>query len=465
MRFRILAVDDESLALETTKHLLASERDIEVRTASSFDEAIRLVRAEPNAFAVVLLDFTMPKMDGAQLAKALLAINSTLQIVMYSGDMRRETLKTSYASGITDFIDKDTDPLEFRSRIRQLCRKFQDTVQTFECESHADENQDLIRSINMVGRSQPLAEVATLTHQVAATSCNVLIHGESGTGKELVARAIHKNSSRRQKPFVAINIGAISDNLLESDLFGHERGAFTGADKMKVGKLKLADGGTVFLDEIGDMKLELQVKLLRFLQEGEIQPVGAVRSEKLDVRVVAASHVDLEEAVRLGKFREDLFYRLNVVKISVPPLRERPEDIQPLIAHFKTAFAGEHKTILMKTIRYLEQYPWRGNIRELENEMERLMTIVPSIRIEPSHLSSKFFVAHDVSSSKQFDCSYPEFVTWLEGKERDYLVANLAKSSSLRDAVKRRLKAPLGTIHGRLRKLGINGGEVNDQSV
>lgn len=173
---------------------------------------------------------------------------------------------------------------------------------------------------------------------------------------------------------MAINVGAIADNLIESDLFGHERGAFTGAEKAKVGKLKLADGGTLFLDEIGDMKLELQVKLLRFLQEGEIQPVGSVRSEKVDVRVVAATHVDLEEAVRAGKFREDLFYRLNVVKISIPSLRERPEDIRPLVAHFQSAFKGEHKTILMKTIRYLEHYQWKGNIRELENEMERLIS-------------------------------------------------------------------------------------------
>jgi DNA-binding NtrC family response regulator len=465
MPFKILVVDDERMALETTKLLLEPETDLIVQTTDSTAEAIRLIRAEPNGYAVVLLDFTMPGKDGASVAKLMLSINPHLQIVMNSGDKSRETLKLSYSVGITDFIEKDTDPSEFRARIKQLCKKFEDTAQTLEPIETADDRTKLIRSINMIGTSQAMADVATLVLQVASTSCNVLIHGESGTGKELVARAIHKNSSRRQKPFVAINVAAIAENLIESDLFGHERGAFTGAEKTKIGKLKLADGGTVFLDEIGDMKPELQVKLLRFLQEGEIQAVGAVKSEKVDVRVIAASHVDLENAVEQNKFREDLFYRLNVVKISIPPLRDRPEDIRPLVVHFQKAFQAESKTILVKTLRYLESYPWRGNIRELENEMERLMTIVPASRIEPAHLSSKFFAGHEPKRTGEFDCTYPEFVSWLEQRERDYINTNLSKSSSLRDAVRQRMKAPLATIYGRMKKLGIKGNEKHEQSV
>lgn len=187
-----------------------------------------------------------------------------------------------------------------------------------------------------------------------------------------------------------------------------------------------------------------------------------MRTEKINVRVVAASHVDLEKAVVQGKFRQDLFYRLNVLKISVPPLRARPEDIRPLIAHFQKAFQGESKTILMKTVRYMERYPWPGNIRELENEMERLMSVIPSGRIEPEHLSGKLFAAHGREQSDQFDCTYPEFLTWLEQREREYIVANLAKSSSLRDAVKHRMRAPLATIYGRMKKLGIKTGETNE---
>lgn len=465
MPFKVLVVDDELRDLETTKLILEREADLLVQTTNNPDEAARRIRSEPNGYAVVLLDLKMPGKDGVQLAKQLLAINSHLQIVMNSGDKSREALKQSYAVGIADFIEKDMDPNEFRSRIRQLCKKFEETVQTFELANTNDENEELIRSIAMVGKSQQMADVATLVHQVAPKDCNVLIQGESGTGKELIARAIHKNSLRKQKTFVAINVGAIPENLLESDLFGHERGAFTGADRAKVGKLKLADGGTVFLDEIGDMKPDLQVKLLRFLQEGEIHPVGSVKTEKIDVRVVAASHVDLEKAVVLGKFREDLFYRLNVVKITVPPLRARPEDIRPLIAHFQMAFGAERKTILMKTVRYLERYPWKGNIRELENEMERLMTIVPANRIEPGHLSSKFFLDHEHQRSGDFDCTYPEFIAHLEEREREYIVANLTKSSSLREAVKQRMKAPLATIYGRMKKLGIKGGESYEQTI
>lgn len=465
MPFKVLVVDDERMALETTTLLLESETDLIVQTTDSTDEAIQLVRAEPYGYAVVLLDFTMPGKDGASVAKLMLSINPHLQIVMNSGDKSRETLKLSYSVGITDFIEKDTDPADFRARIRQLCKKFEDTAQIIDPAEAADERSKLIKSINMIGESQAMADVATLVLQVAATSCNVLIQGESGTGKELVARAIHKQSSRRQKPFVAINVGAIAENLIESDLFGHERGAFTGAEKTKIGKLKLADGGTVFLDEIGDMKPELQVKLLRFLQEGEIQSVGALKSEKVDVRVIAASHIDLEKAVSENKFREDLFYRLNVVKIAIPPLRDRPEDIRSLVVHFQKAFRAESKTILVKTLRYLESYQWRGNIRELENEMERLMTIVPANRIEPGHLSSKFFAGHDLKRNGEFDCTYLEFISQLEQRERDYINCNLSKSSSLRDAVRQRMKAPLATIYGRMKKLGIKGNEKHEQSV
>lgn len=465
MAFKILVVDDEQMALETTRLLLAPETDLDVQTTNNPDEAYRKILAEPNGFAVVLLDLKMPGKDGVTLARQMLALNPYLQIVMNSGDQSREALKQSYAAGVADFIEKDSDPNQFRARIRQLCKKFEETAQEFRRTEISDERENLIRSVDMVGKSQAMADVARLVLQVASTDCNALVQGESGTGKELIARALHKHSLRKQKPFVPINVGAIPENLLESDLFGHEQGSFTGANRTKIGKLKLADGGTVFLDEIGDMKLDLQVKLLRFIQEGEIHPVGSIRTENVNVRIVAASHVNLEEAVAQGKFREDLFYRLNVVKIEVPPLRARPEDIRPLIAHFQKAFGSENKTILMKTVHYLERYPWKGNIRELENEMERLMTIVPAKRIEPEHLSSKFFIDYEREHFSLFDRSYPEFLTWLEQQERNYLVSNLSKSNSLREAVKQRMKAPLGTIYGRMKKLGIRTGETHEQTI
>lgn len=465
MPFKILVVDDEELALSTARHSLAQESDLEVCTANNSADALRMVRVEPNGYAVILLDFQMPGKDGATLAREILEINPHLIVVINSGDYSREALKKCFAAGATDFIEKETAPEAFREKVRSFCKKFEETAETFR-QPTQDENTEVIKSIGMIGRSDAMAEVARLVLLAAPKDCTVLIHGESGTGKELVARALHNRSNRRSRPFVAINVGAIPENLIESDLFGHERGAFTGADRAKIGKLKLADGGTVFLDEIADLKPELQVKLLRFLQEGEIQSVGAPVATKVDVRVVAASHKDLEEAVSQGKFREDLFYRLNVVKVTVPPLRARPEDIQPLIAHFQKQFDGDSKTILMKTVRYMERFPWRGNIRELRNEMERLMSIIPSQRIDPTHLSSKFFKEYSITPIDTFDCSYEELLQRLEDSERKYLVANLGKASSLREAVKHRMKAPYATIYGRMKKLGIlTGGENNEEAL
>ncbi|MBY0471984.1 sigma-54 dependent transcriptional regulator [bacterium] len=463
MRFKILVLDDEETALSTVKFVLGEVPDLEVITTSSVAEAIRLVRFEPYSYAVILLDLKMPEKDGATTAVELLKINPHLIIAINSGDYSREALKKCIASGVEDFIEKDTPPHEFREKVKGFCKKFEETAQIFTPPSPS-ENEKLIRSIAMVGQSKSLVRIAEVIHQAAPTDCNVLIYGESGTGKELVARAIHNLSLRRRETFIPINVGAIPENLLESDLFGHERGAFTGADKQKIGKFKLADGGTIFLDEIGDLKPDLQVKLLRVLQEGEFTTVGGNIPVKVNVRIVAATHVDLERAIAAGKFREDLFYRLNVLKITIPPLRDRPEDIRPLIAHFQKQFNGDEKKILTKTIRYLERYKWRGNVRELENEMEKLMTVVPANRIVPDHLSGKFF-AEDATSSGlgEFDCTYDELISGFEDKERQYFIRQISKSNSLREAAKYRMRAPLTTIHGRMKKLGLTGGEGNEE--
>lgn len=463
MGFKILVVDDEDLALSTAKFTLEKEPDFEVHTTSNPDEAIRIIKNDPFGFAVILVDLIMPGKDGTAVVQELLKINPDLIIAINSGDYSREALKKCFASGVVDFIEKDNTPAEaLVAKIRSFCRKFEETAQTF-VQPRPSEYESAIRSVGMIGRSQSLFEIAQLIKQAAPADCSILIQGESGTGKELVARAIHNHSARSKKPFVPINVAAIPENLLESDLFGHERGAFTGADRQKVGKFKVADGGTLFLDEIGDMKLELQAKLLRALQEGEISPIGSITSQKVNVRIVAASHVDLEKAVEQKKFREDLYYRLNVLKIPIPPLRDRPDDIQPLVAHFQRIYKGENKTILMKTIRYLERYTWRGNIRELENEMEKLMTIVPAKKIEPCHLSSKFFDERISPQMNPFDCTYEEFIKSLQNQERQYILNQLNKSSSLREAVKHRMKAPLGTIYGRMKKLGIKGGETYEE--
>ena len=458
---KILAVDDEQVALDTIQYNLRSEADLEIVMAKSADYAIKLIKANPHGYAVVIMDLKMPGKDGAEAAREMLELNPQLIIVINSGDDTREALKKCIASGVVDFVEKDMAPTEFRLRIRQFCKKFEETAQLFSPKPKND-NSQIIQSIDMFGRSQAMADVATLIQNAAPTDCSILINGESGVGKELIARAIHKLSHRRQRPFVAINMAAIAENLAESDLFGHERGAFTGADKQKPGKFKLADGGTIFMDEIADLRMDLQVKLLRVLQEGELWPVGSTQPIKINVRVVAASHADLKKAVAAGRFREDLFYRLDVVKISVPPLRDRPEDIQSLIEYFQKLYRGESKTILMKTIRLMERYPWPGNVRELENEMEKLMTVIPSRKIEPTHLSGKFFEETSSSHAQSMDCSYDEYVAYLEELEKKYLVYNRSKSSSLREAARHRMKAPHGTIYGRMKKLGITQEESNE---
>ena len=464
MQYKILVLDDEETALSTTKFVLGEIPDVEVVTTKSVDEAIRLVRFEPFAYAVILLDFKMPEKDGAATAAELLKINPHLIIAINSGDYSRETLKKCIAIGVADFIEKDTPPHEFREKIKAFCKKFEETAQVF-TPPNPSEDEKQIRSIGMVGQSKSLAGIARIVQQAAPTDCNVLVYGESGTGKELIARSIHNLSLRRREAFIPINVGAIPENLLESDLFGHERGAFTGADKQKLGKFKLADGGTIFLDEIGDLKPDLQVKLLRVLQEGEFTTVGGLHPVKVNVRIIAATHVDLERAIAAGQFREDLYYRLNVLKITIPPLRDRPEDIQPLIAYFQKQFNGEEKKILIKTIRYLERYKWRGNVRELENEMEKLMTVVPANRILPEHLSGKFFSEDATSNGKgELDCTYEELLSSFEDKERQYFIKQISKSNSLREAAKFRMRAPLTTIHGRMKKLGlIMGGDENEK--
>jgi two-component system NtrC family response regulator len=286
--------------------------------------------------------------------------------------------------------------------------------------------------------------------KIARESANVLIQGETGTGKELVSKAIHNLSPRKNRQFIAINVGAFTDTLLESELFGHVKGAFTGAVENKIGKFKLADGGTLFLDEIGDMKLELQVKLLRVLQEGEFYPVGSNKPENVNVRIVAATHVNLEEAVKAGKFRQDLYYRLNILNIQVPALRERPQDIRPLVLHFQKKHRLTGKVFLMRAIRRMEKYGWPGNIRELEGEVQRL-AIVNDEAISDIHLSSKFFKVENLHTQEDQIASFEEIEMLKDRLEKRLIEESLKKSGKLTDAAGS-LNVPISTLHKKMKK-------------
>lgn len=445
-----MVVDNELEDLEVTSFVLSTDADFEIQTESDPMKAIELVRKNPHDYACILLDYHMPK-DGLSTAEAMFKLNPNLQIAILSADQTREALKKSIKIGVKSFIDKDEGPEVLKGVVRSLCQKWQNKVEVFSSLYNSDEDSErIIKSIGLEGRSKKIAEVAYMVKRAAGVDCSVLIQGESGTGKELVAKAVHNQSKRRQKPFVAINVNAIAENLAESELFGHVRGAFTGADKDSPGKILSAQGGTLFLDEIGDLKPEIQVKLLRVLQERKLSPVGSNKTYDLDIRIITATHVNLEKAILDGKFREDLFYRLHVLPIQIPPLRERPEDIQPLIAHFLKLYNGQDREFMMKTVRTMERYEWRGNIRELENEIQRLLSMGIQ-KIQPTDLSKKILnalnfefeagVTHQVYQKKLFEM------------EVEYIERNIKTAGSLRAACRDIFKTAPSSIHSRLKNL------------
>ncbi len=450
MPFKVLVVDNELEDLEVTRLVLSTDADFEIQTEADATKAIELVRKNPHRFACVILDYHMPK-DGLSTAQEMFAANPNLQIAILSADQTREALKKSIQIGVKSFIDKDEDPEVLKGVVRSLCQKWQNRAEVFNSPKVSGENNEkIINSIGLVGRSSKLAEVVEMVKRAAAVSCSVIIQGESGTGKELIAKAVHNQSKRRQKPFVAINVNAIAENLAESELFGHVRGAFTGADKDSPGKILSAQGGTLFLDEIGDLKPEIQVKLLRVLQDKKLSPVGSNKVYDLDVRIITATHVNLEKAILDGKFREDLFYRLHVFPIQIPPLRERPEDIQPLVAHFLKIYSGLDREVMMKTVRMMERYEWRGNIRELENEVQRLLSMGTQ-KIQPTHLSKKILDALNFESDAIV--THQDYQKRLWEMELEYLERNIKVAGSLRAACRDIFKSAPSSIHTRIKNL------------
>jgi two-component system response regulator AtoC len=463
VKYRILVIDDNRLDLDVTVLEFRNEADMEFTKTQSAAEAIDLVRKNPDAFAVILLDFRMPDNTGDKVAKDLLAINARLNIVMLSGDTTQATAVLTMRAGAADFIDKSLPSEEKIAIVRSYCKKWDEVGRVIQSEPDESERARLIKDAGLVtGRSKQMADIAKKVLLIRDSHSTVLIRGESGTGKELVARAVHQNSARRNHPFIAINCGAIPEGLIESELFGHEKGAFTNAVNRKIGKFQLAHNGTIFLDEVGEMPLNMQVKLLRVLQEGTIDPVGARASIDVNVRVIAATNRNLEEAVEKGEFREDLYYRLNVIPLFVAPLRERKEDITPLITYFvQNHPTGFGKKILYSTLNYFLDYSWKGNVRELENTIDRLLTLTPDEYIYPRHLEPKFFGSH--SMGIDFDCDWKTFLeqrrTREDELERKFLSYHLTRSKSVRDLAVSTLKMPKSTLQARIEDLDI---EVKD---
>ena len=373
LRPTILVVDDDAGLRESFRLIL--EDDYEVVDAPAGQQALEIIRGAQ--VDVVLLDIRLPEADGIDVLGRIKQIDEQVEVILVTAVKTVKTAVAAMKLGAFDYVTKPFEEEELLATIRRALQKRSLEREVVYLRTELARRSGLD---DIVGQHPEMQKLFRTISQVAATSSTVLISGESGTGKELVARAIHRMSPRRDKPFVAVNPAAISDTLVESELFGHEKGAFTGAYQRKPGRFELAQGGTLFLDEIASLRPEMQAKLLRVLQERELERVGGTRTIRLDVRIVAASNVDLRRAVDREVFRADLYYRFNVVPVTVPPLRERRSDVPLLVDHFIQRYTAElGKRIAGMTpeaLSALQEYPWPGNVRELQNVIERAVALV-----------------------------------------------------------------------------------------
>jgi two-component system response regulator AtoC len=398
---RVLVVDDE----ESFRHLLCvilEKEGYEVETAQDGHEA--LTKMEGGLFDEVLCDIRMPRMDGIQFLKEVKRVNADSTVIMMSAYGTLDTAIEAMKLGAYDYVSKPFKPDEIVLTLKKAEER----------EKLRRENTYLRKEVkkeynfsNIISKNEKMIALFDTITKVAKYKSTILITGESGTGKELVAKAIHFNSDRSASPFVAVNCGAIPENLLESELFGHVKGSFTDAVRTKKGLFEEADGGTLFLDEIGELPLSLQVKLLRVLQDGEIRRIGDSRSIRIDVRIIAATVKDLDRAAKEGTFRDDLFYRLNVLPMRLPPLRERKEDIALLVDHFLTKFnenlGKSVRSITPEALRVLLRYSWPGNVRELENVVERGMVLTETDFIDVENLPPEVHRSGESSTFSHLD--------------------------------------------------------------
>ncbi|HQR16514.1 MAG TPA: sigma-54 dependent transcriptional regulator, partial [Nitrospira sp.] len=395
MSASILIVDDEVSILNSLSSILEDE-GYDVSVAKSGMEALRHCTINPPE--LMMLDIWMPEMDGLETLKRLRELVPNTQVMMMSGHGSIETAVKAIKLGAYDYIEKPLSLENVTLRVKHALDQHRLEQENRSLRTKVE------RKFELIGQAPVMQQLKQLIETAGPTNSRVLIGGENGTGKELVARAIHQHSHRATRPFVAVNCAAIPETLIESELFGHERGAFSGATTMKRGQFEQADGGTLFLDEIADMSLSTQAKVLRALQEQQFTRVGGTKLIKVDVRVLAASNKDLLQEIDKGTFREDLFYRLNVVPIVVPTLRDRREDIPLLVKHFLRVHAEEQglklKQVSPEAMDVFMQYEWPGNIRELRNLIERLMIMVPGPVIEAAHASVALQVRPQMSAAQ-----------------------------------------------------------------
>jgi DNA-binding NtrC family response regulator len=381
---RILIVDDDEKVRQSLAELLTGDGH-RVLTLADGHAAIEAIRSSD--WDIVLLDLKLPGLDGLEVLKKMMEINRGIEVIMITGYSTVETAVAAMKAGAADYVVKPFAPDEIRIRLQSILEKKAIAAENIYLRGELEERYQFD---NIIGKSESMQEIFRLVEKVAPTDSTILIRGQSGTGKELIARAIHQHSLRKDKKFIAVDCGALPETLLESELFGHVKGSFTGAVVTKSGLLEVANGGTFFLDEVGDLSLGIQAKLLRVLQEKEFRQVGGVKSIKVNVRLVAATNQDLELMIREGRFREDLFYRVNIVPIRLPSLKERREDIPLLADHFLKVYNSRRnkniKGFSPQALGVLMEYDWPGNVRELENIIDRMVIMSDSETIDVEHV-------------------------------------------------------------------------------
>jgi DNA-binding NtrC family response regulator len=449
---RILIIDDEAAIRESLETLLALE-GYSVETAVNGEQGLDCI--EEKFYDLILLDLALPGKSGLEILPLIRQHQPSLPVIMITAFGKVDNVVDAIRSGAQNFVQKPWDNEKLLADIRSAIGRY-----------HAEEeNIQLRRAMkqrysfsNIIGKSEVMLRIFDLVAQVAPSRSTVLIQGESGTGKELIAKALHSNSPRRDKPFVAVNTGSMPTDLLESTLFGHVKGAFTSAIAAKKGLFEVANTGTLFLDEIGNMGMDTQAKILRVLQDRRFMQLGGVQEIQVDVRIIAATNVDLRQAVREGRFREDLFYRLNVISVDLPPLRSRRDDIPLLAAHFLKYYAEENglppRSLAPDALRALVDYDWPGNVRELENAIERgvVLSSGPVIGSEllPGHLTGRGYSAslleHNPDASL-FDIT--------EDFERRIIVDKLEHCNWNQTDAAEQFRIPLSTLNQKIKRLNI----------
>ena len=449
MKEKILVVDDEQSHRTMLKAVLSKE-GYEVFEADDGTSAVKAV--ESDTFDLILMDIRMTDMDGIEAITEIKKFSPSIPVIMMTAYASVKTAVEALKSGAYDYLTKPLDMDELKILIRKALDYYHLQKENIFLKERLADRFDFSQ---IIGRSRVMKELFETLSLIAPSDATVLIYGESGTGKEIVANAIHQNSARAQKPFIKVNCAALPETLLESELFGHERGAFTGAVARKAGRFQLADGGGLFLDEISDMSLTTQVKLLRVLQEREFEPLGSTKTIQVDIRLITATNKDLEEEVKTGRFREDLFYRLNVVPIYLPPLRKRKDDIPLLADHFFRIYREKTKSsvkgFLPKTMDMMVRYDWPGNVRELENVIERSVLLCRSEFISPEDLPP---LVQGAENKEQSLVSVPQGMT-LREVEKEVIIQTLSDTNGSRTQSARILGISRKTLQNKLKEYDI----------